>query len=191
MKGGLNQDIGYFEAEQPYQPPAPQPYQPPPGQPPGYGPPPGAPPGVPPGAPPLAPMAPAPKKMTTGAIIALVGGLLMLIGTFLPWATVKSDIEEITVIGLLSGFGGILVLIMGILAIVGAAIKKPILSTIFGVIGLIFSGLAFILISALESLAKTTTGGEVTVEVNYGIYISLIGCVLALIGGIVGHIQMK
>lgn len=72
MRGGLNQGIEYFEAQQPYQPP-PQQYQPPPGQPPGYGP--------PPGAPPMAPMAPAgrPAGVTILAILYFIQGILMLL----------------------------------------------------------------------------------------------------------------
>jgi hypothetical protein len=149
---------------------------------------------MPPGAPPpgpMAPMAPPPKKMTSGLIIALIGGLLMLIGTFLPWATVKGTnilgtTEEISVIGAASGIGGILVLVMGILVIIMAAIKKPILAMVFGIIGLAFSGLAFIGISALDTLL---TGSDISVEIGIGIFISLIGCVLALVGGIVGKVQ--
>jgi hypothetical protein len=137
------------------------------------------------------PVAAPPKKMTMGLILALIGGLLMLVGTFLPWATVKGtnilgQTEEITVIGAVSGIGGILVLIMGILVIIMAAIKKPIGAAIFGIIGLIFSGLAFIGISALDTLLS---GTEISVDIGFGIFISLIGCVLALVGGILGKVQ--
>src|SRR3972149_1920127 len=57
----------------------------------GLGPPPQSPPGGPP--PPMQPMMPmAPeRRITSGAIIAIVGGLLGLIGFFLPWYNISGS----------------------------------------------------------------------------------------------------
>lgn len=198
LEGNTNQNIGNVNAQG--QPP----YQPPPGQP-GYGgPPPGAPPGAPPGMPPgapppgpMAPMAPPPKTMTSGLIIAMIGGLLMIVGVFLPWATTSYTIPltDQVVEDSINGMNlfGYLVLFMGILVLLMAVLKKPVGAIICSVIGMLLAliplALIGMLVNLIETAAKLTGTTDFSASIGIGIILCFVGSILGLVGGIVGKVQ--
>jgi hypothetical protein len=131
--------------------------------------------------------APPPKSFTSGAIIAIVGGLLILIGIFLPWVDL-ADYSGPTWSGLQTGIWGILPLIFAILIIVLAAVKKPLGAGILGIISLIFVILPMLIIASIA--ATYGVAGFAIGLFTYGWYLALIGSILAMIGGFVGHKQM-
>ena len=192
VEGIANPGIGNYEAQgqPPYQPPPGQPGGPPPQ--PGYGPAPGA-----PGPGPMPPpAAPPPKKLTTGLIIAMIGGILMIVGVFLPWATASytptyGDKVEETVSGL--NLFGFLILFMGILVIVLSLLKKPVGTIVCSVIGLLLSllPLAVIgwLVSAIETTAESVGSTDFGASMGIGIILCFVGSIIGLVGGIVGKIQ--
>jgi len=148
-----------------------------------------------PGVPPTeVPMAVPPKRITSGCILAIVGGLLTVIGLFLPWFSVTAETivgGSMSFPGILFGIWGILVLIFGILMIVLAAVKKPLIAGIFGILGLVFALIPILIIEGmLAPLAGLAGMTGVTWGPTFGWFLTLIGAVLAMIGGFVGHKQM-
>lgn len=160
MHGDLNQDIGYFEGQQPYQPPPQQPYYPPPQQ--GYGPPQGyygPQPGYgPPQGPPVGPYAPPARPET---VKPLVGGILLIIvaieafvygGILATGASMLGSMSDIPGMGGLSTIllvCGIIFIVLGILVVLGgiSAITRKswplaLIGSIIGIftIGFYFTG---------------------------------------------------
>jgi hypothetical protein len=87
----------------------------------------------------------------------------------------------------------IVMVLMGILAMVVVVAKKPIAAGIFGIIGLVVGIIAFLRVQA-EVGALGDLGGFAGISVSagagIGLYLGIIGAVLAMIGGFVGHKQM-
>jgi hypothetical protein len=111
-------------------------------------------------------------------LIGLIGGLLMLIGLFLPWYSSGG----LSLIGFLALPFSIIVLIFAILLIVFAATKKPFLVGIFGLLGFIIVLVVNLIIGGLI----TSWGGSglsVWGVTTYGYYLSLVGGILGMIGG--------
>lgn len=149
-----------------------------------------------PGAPPTAvPMAPPPKRITSGGIIAIIGGILMLVAIALDWMSVTTSGGGISLSLGTNAFSGpteiliyaIVVLLMGILAIVVVIAKKPVIAGVFGIIGLIVMFVAMFRIGweSMSAMGITVSGGP-----GMGVYLGLVGAILAMIGGFVGHKQM-
>lgn len=182
-------------------PPTGGPFSPPPPPvvhtpPPGYGPPGYAP--VGPGGYPLVAAdstATRPRpQVAVGSLLLIVGGVLLIIGAFLPWATFELsiiDVEE-TINGFSSGSGstrdGPIFLFFGLLAL-GFGIAQlaarrilavAILSVVFGVFALAAAlGEIGSLKEDLDSLEEFGTA-----SLGPGPWVMLIGAAVALAGGI-------
>jgi len=76
---------------------------------------------------------------------------------------------------------------MGILVIVVVAVKKPVIAGVFGIIGLVIFLVAMFRIGfeSMSSMGITISSGP-----GLGVYLGLVGAILAMIGGFVGHKQM-
>jgi len=117
-------------------------------------------------------------------IIGLIGGILTVLGVFLPWVSATTPLGTFSASGwdalsasvsnnpdvLLILIGGILALIGGLLAVLAAKIKSiayliP-LGGILAIVGWIWS-------------AKSISDWSV---VSYGFYTCLVGAILALVG---------
>ena len=125
-------------------------------------------------------------------MIALVGGLVTMIPMFLPWFTVSGGTYSISLIGLLAG--GIFTLlsfVFAILVIVFAAIKRPLLAGIFGLLALILLLLPVLTFTALAAAYQLVCGTTCVVSFSPLMWVSLIGALLAMIGGFVGWRQQK
>lgn len=167
-------------------------------------------PGAPMGQEPM-PMGPAPmeapppsKRITSGGVVAIVGGIIMLISLALDWMFASMSAFGISISEGAGPFEAgvptevllyaVLVLIMGILAIVMVAAKKPIGAGIFGLIGFIVALVAFLRIQQQAAEVLGIGGGIPGIEISagsgFGVYLALIGGILAMIGGFVGHKQM-
>ncbi|MFQ5910262.1 MAG: hypothetical protein ACE5IJ_06015 [Thermoplasmata archaeon] len=120
-----------------------------------------------------------------GRIVGIIGGLLTFVGALLPWATVESALispQTQTFMGAATGIGGILVLIFGIIGLILVATGKrgpAIGGIILGVLALIFALLAWV---GLAAWAEVFGGLGSTLTTEYGIYISLVGSIILIIG---------
>jgi len=120
--------------------------------------------------------------MTKGKIIGLVGALLTIVATLLPWAsglgaggvTIATE-----VMGLLTGFGT-LVLILGIISGVMALVGRGVGTVVCGVLALLVTLFWFGAWSFISGLLNWTGGSN---SVGYGTYIAVIGSILLIVGG--------
>jgi uncharacterized membrane protein YjgN (DUF898 family) len=142
-------------------------------------------------------MAPPPKQLTSGLIIAMLGGILMIVGIFLPWAT-SSYTDPNTGAKFESSINGMnlfgyLVLFMGILVILMAVLKKPVGAIITSVIGMLLSLIPLALIGWLVNVAETAAdligSTDFSASMGIGIILCFVGSILGLVGGIVGKVQ--
>ncbi len=150
-------------------------------------------------------------RTPVGAILAIVGGALLAIGSFLAWAEVSGGGTSVTAKGIDGSDGyitlgaGVVALIVGVLMLRQA---KKVLAILAIVAGLIGSGVAVydaltakdsVLDSAAEELAPTVgvppeqvrvlldqaiDAGQLSIALSIGIYVVIAGGVLAFVGGI-------
>ncbi len=122
------------------------------------------------------------KQMNGAANKALVaiGGILVIVGTFLPWA----DIAGITLTGLNLTYLAWLVLAFGIVGMV-----LGLWGTKWGYVGTTSLGLAGFVLLALNTFLVWGVGlGTV---LGYGIYTTMAGTLVLVFGGIWGYIWAK
>jgi hypothetical protein len=129
--------------------------------------------------------------MSSGRIIGIVGGILVLVGMFLPWLTATNSItgESASLMGAMFPIFGWLALIFGVLGLIFVAIGSRgmcIAGLIMGILAFIMVLLGFALSATLVSLLS---GG--IVAVGYGIYISMIGSIILIVGAGLGMGQAK
>lgn len=127
-------------------------------------------------------------KIGMGAIIGLVGGLLVIVGTFLPWANVTGGGVSEDVTGAMVPIFGLLVILFGVLGLVFAVIPRPvfgILAMVFGILALVFLLIAYLGISLVSGIS----GGSVSL--SYGLYLALIGAILLIVGGPLAYRDAK
>jgi hypothetical protein len=100
--------------------------------------------------------------------------------------TVSSDIESIGLIGVLFIPFGILVLIFGIVGLILVALGKrgpAIGGLVLGILAFVFALLALVILLAVSSwLEGMVAGTGVSVTVDYGIYLSVIGSIILIVG---------
>jgi len=123
-------------------------------------------------------------KVGLGMVLGIVGGLLTLIGAVLPWATVSGGTltSPMVFTGYGIGYGGILVLVFGVLGLICVAIPKKvtaILALIWGILALLFAVLSVV---GLAAIAQTVGGSGVSVTTEYGVYVSLVFSLVLIIG---------
>lgn len=124
-----------------------------------------------------------PKGIATGRIMTIVGAIILIIGALLPWATVNVGLFQQSILGI-QGDGGIVSLAGGAALLVVGIARKGIIGknysygvTIVGVLAGIW------LVSKLGAVLTTTTQG-VSTSVGAGLWLSLIGPVLVVLGGL-------
>ncbi len=128
------------------------------------------------------------EKICKWQIIGIVGAVIVLVGMFLPWATVSEPdgSNAMSVYGKMSP----LLWIFFILVIIGAAIPKPaggILAFIMGLLGLldaVWNHIGILNIAA-------SMGEDVKITIEYGGYLVMVGFALAMVGGILQYIFLK
>ncbi len=125
-------------------------------------------------------------KMNKGQIIGIVGAVIVIIGMFLPWATVSAEeVGSETVYGYISPF----LWISLILVLIGVFVPKTwggLLAAIFGILGFLDAIWNQQQIYALKNLYS-----DVNIDIGYGGYIIIIGFIIAFIGGILHYIYIK
>ena len=153
-------------------------------------------PGIPPAMPPAAP---AKEVSWTPVIIGLLGGLMALIGGVLPWLEMRTCVSTIIQIcvavplpfalGSLSpilGIGQILALVFGLIGLVLLFLQKPMTGMVAGVMGILALVFAVLYFVTAPAYFTQLSGGVVDIQIGlgFGIYITMIGGVLLLVGGL-------
>lgn len=113
--------------------------------------------------------------------LVLFGGIGLMVGAALPWGTVTSAFGQISMNGLegdgmLSGGAGLVLLLV-------ALTVKPKAGSMFSVLGgivALFAG--YISLNAILNVGSLADEPGVIVQTGYGLYVSLIGALLATLG---------
>jgi hypothetical protein len=147
----------------------------------------------------------------TAAIVTIVGGALLAVGSFLPWAEVSGSGASVTAKGL-DGSDGYITLVASLVAVVvglvmlrGTRRAVAVLAILAGLIG---GGLAVydavtakdsVLDAAAEDLApsfgvsadqvraaldQAIDAGQLSVSVSVGLYVVMAGGLVAIVGGV-------
>lgn len=118
--------------------------------------------------------------------VALVGGIVMIVGSLLPWVSVSSMFGTINKNGIEGD--GIFTLICGVAVILASIVAKEkpgkpssVLAVLFGLFGGI---LAVFTLANVGEATRTISGESVFAAVGIGIYVTLIGAVVAIVGGL-------
>ncbi len=132
-------------------------------------------------------------KVGLGMVLGIVGGLLTLIGAVLPWATVSGGTltSPMVFTGYGIGYGGILVLVFGVLGLICVAIPKKvtaILALIWGILALLFAVLSVV---GLAAIAQTVGGSGVSVTTEYGVYVSLVFSLVLIVGSALAYREAR
>ena len=152
-------------------------------------------------------------RAPVGAILAIVGGALLAVGSFLAWAEVSGGGTSVTAKGV-DGSDGYITLAAGAVALlVGIAMTRQarrMLAVLVILAGIVGGGIGLydaltakdsVLDAAAEELAPTfgasaervrvaldqaIDAGQLSVSISIGLYVVIAGGVVALIGGILG-----
>jgi len=122
-------------------------------------------------------------NMTKGVMIGLVGGIVTIVATLLPWAS-NVSVGDITltpdILGILTGFGTI-VLILGVIGLVLALLARGVGTMVCGIIALLFSIFWMGAWSFVSEFINITGSDN---AVGYGTYLSMVGAILLIVGGV-------
>lgn len=124
--------------------------------------------------------------MNRGQSLCLAGGVALVFGAFLPWATVQSLVLGVSrsMAGyqgdsIIAGGAGLILLLVGVTAKPTAGKRH----SAFAVVLALVAGLVVLLyLPAAADGTKPASG--IIVTNGPGLYLSLVGCVLALVGGL-------
>jgi len=152
-------------------------------------------------------------RASIGGILAIIGGALLAVGSFLPWAEVSWGGTSVTAQGIDDSYGyftlaaGSFALVVGIVMTRGAKRELAVLAVLAGLVGGgvgLYEALTIkdsVLDAAAEQLAPSFERsteqvraaldqaieiGELSLSINIGLYAVIAGGVVALLGGIVG-----
>ncbi len=157
-------------------------------------------------------------KIGKGAIIGILGGLMGLIGVFLPWVTLSASVGPITISlsvpgTCVGGVGGIAIagvgtqpcvgsaegaiyfygiLLLSLLGLIVSLLGRKMtsmLALVFGVLVLLLGVVAAARVVAALGAIGSTPG--LTISIGYGLILSIIGGVILLVGGFLGWTEAK
>ena len=131
-----------------------------------------------------------------GRIVGIVGGILTLVGCLLPWLTVSSSLESISVLGIIvPPWLAMLAFIFGIIGLILVAIGKrgpAIGALVMGILAFVFVIIEWMLLVVIASFAEGLVSGTgVTVTIDYGVYVALVGAIILIIGSIMAMSEAK
>jgi hypothetical protein len=150
------------------------------------------------------------SRAPIGAILAIVGGALLAVGSFLSWAQVSGGGTSVSAKGV-DGSDGYITLVAGLVALVAGALMMKQAKRLFAVLallaGLVGGGIGVydaltakdsVLDAAAEEIApqfdasvdevrtlldQAIDSGDLSISISLGLYIVIGGGVLALVGG--------
>jgi hypothetical protein len=119
--------------------------------------------------------------MKFGRILGIIGGVLILVGIFLPWSITKGSLVpggEAVITGL--NLFGYMVMIFGIIGLILVALGKRGTSIGALIMGIIAFVLTLLVLGVLSLIAGSYLG-VVTQETGIGIYLCIIGSAIAFV----------
>jgi len=153
------------------------------------------------------------RAAPTAAIVTIVGGVLLAVASFLPWAKVSGSGASVTAKGL-DGSDGYITLAAGLIAVVAGLVMlratRRVLAVVAVLVGLVGGGIALydaltakdsVLDAAAEELApsfgvsadqvraaldQAVDSGTLGVSIGVGLYIAIAGGLVAIAGGVLG-----
>ena len=133
-------------------------------------------------------------KMSTGSLVGIVGGVLVIMGVILPWWSGSNGVSTVSFSGLDTGANtfGYIMIVFGLLGLVMVAPGKrglAIGSIVFGVLAM----LLYLMVIAILGLINWTSGlsGTITTSTGYGLYIGFIGSILLIVGAVMARSAAK
>lgn len=122
----------------------------------------------------------------TAAIVALVGGLVVAVGSFLPWATVTSGLGSLSVAGT-SGDGIITIVIGGLIALLALLsldrTPRPIVTLAIALLGVGAAILGGWEVMNLNAKFADVATKLIVPSIGYGLFLVIGGGIAAAIGG--------
>lgn len=153
------------------------------------------------------------RGASTAGIVAIVGGGLLAVGSFLPWAEVSGSGASVTAKGL-DGSDGYITLAAGLIAVVTGLLMlratRRVVVVVAVLAGLVGGGLALydaltakdsVLDAAAEELApsfgvspdqvraaldQAVDSGQLGVSISIGLYVVIAGGLVTVVGGLLG-----
>lgn len=120
--------------------------------------------------------------MSMGRIVGIVGGVLLILGVFFPWASVSNTLTSVDVSGM--NILGIPVLILGLIGLLFVATGRRGLCLGAGILGIISLIWLMLMMGALSWIASAAAiAGTTTVSMSYGLYLCVIGTIALVVGG--------
>jgi hypothetical protein len=123
-------------------------------------------------------------NMNKGQRISLLGGLVLMIGAIMHWVKMQSSLTSIT----LSGYEsvGLITGIMGFIILIASFINKGKLVKIcLSAVIILSLASVFILINNMYNYVILGSTNYIHVSLGSGLFISIIGSILALFGGLI------
>ncbi len=124
--------------------------------------------------------------LTTGEKVGLGGGVLAVVGAFLPWASVMNQ----SISGL--DGDGVLTLVFGVAA--GGLIlmrdweqMDQVGVGVLGLLTLVIGGMSYSDIDSLASLGGSGTGLSISISPGIGLYLTLLAGILMLAAAAMGY----
>jgi hypothetical protein len=143
------------------------------------------------------------RKVSIGQLVAAVGAAVAVVGTILAWETLNSGLaalagESDTVTGISSG-GGKVILVLGIVVIVLVvlAVVKTVMSAKNTAIAIVVCGAVMALLSVTNylSISDDVNKGNALMAnlagIGMGIYVTLVGAIAVVVGGVLGLISKE
>lgn len=131
-------------------------------------------------------------SIKTGSVLGIVGGLLAVVGVFLPWMTATETITNTSssASGISVPLFGILVLLFSALGLVLALVGKRgtcIGAMIMGILAFVFA----LIVATIWSAIISTFGVGDILSIGYGLYITLAGSIILVIGSVMTLGELK
>jgi hypothetical protein len=127
-------------------------------------------------------------------VTTLLGGLLVGVGSFLPWVTVASAFYAVSFNGVGGGKDGVLTLILGVVAVAIGAVRlvgmvPPTVQHLSGLLGVGVLALGFFDLEEVQrGVAEFSAQQEYgTAFTGAGLYTILVGGGLVTIGGLISQ----
>lgn len=122
----------------------------------------------------------------TATIVALVGGVLMALGSFMPWISARTGFGGTDIAG--TSGDGVFSLGLGAIVALIALVQfdrqaSGLARTAVVVAGLLGLGIAVLDYSNISQRIAAVTSTAISASVGAGLYVLLIGCIAAIIGG--------
>jgi len=125
--------------------------------------------------------------MNRGQQLSLIGAIGLLVGAMLPWATIQSALLGLSVSKAGYEGDGVFTGAIGLLLLIGAVVSKGKPGKRYSVATALLALVAFLILAfdlSNVSSAVTDAGEGLLASVGPGIYVSIVGAILALVGGL-------